>query len=98
MKKCKQCMKSNPMVVRWVMYNYGQIPWDGFLMPKEKELRKKIKEEVEARIKANKETLYTADEEVSVTDNDYSDYVRVFSSKEINNEREDAGADEERAD
>lgn len=36
MKKCEQCLKTKPMVVRWVMFNYGQIPWNGFMLPREK--------------------------------------------------------------
>jgi len=36
MKKCKRCLKTNPMLIRWVMFNYGQIPWNGFMLPREK--------------------------------------------------------------
>ena len=36
MKKCKQCLKTKPMVVRWVIFNYGRIPWNSFMLPREK--------------------------------------------------------------
>lgn len=97
MKKCKQCMKSNPMLVRWVMYNYGQIPWTGFLMPKQKERIKKIEEEVEARIKTNKGTLYVVDETEQMPP-EFHDEVHSYLKKEMIDERDDTGADEERAD
>ncbi len=35
-KFCKQCTNSQLVFVRWVMFNYGRIPWAGFLLPREK--------------------------------------------------------------
>ena len=35
-KFCKQCTNSQLIFVRWVMFNYGRIPWAGFLLPREK--------------------------------------------------------------
>ena len=35
-KFCKQCTNSKLIFVRWVMFNYGRIPWAGFLLPREK--------------------------------------------------------------
>jgi len=35
-KFCKQCANTQPMLVRWVIYNYGRIPWNGFRLPREK--------------------------------------------------------------
>ncbi len=36
MKSCQQCERTKPMVVRWFVLNYGQIPWNGFMFPREK--------------------------------------------------------------
>ena len=35
-KPCQTCRKTNPMVLRWVSFNYGRIPWNGFMLPREK--------------------------------------------------------------
>ena len=35
-KFCKQCTNSKLIFVRWVMFNYGRIPWAGFQLPREK--------------------------------------------------------------
>lgn len=35
-KSCQQCKRMKPLVVRWFVHNYGQIPWNGFMLPREK--------------------------------------------------------------
>lgn len=35
-KSCQQCKRMKPMVVRWFVHNYGTIPWNGFMLPREK--------------------------------------------------------------
>lgn len=35
-KFCKQCTNPKVIFIRWVMFNYGRIPWNGFQLPRTK--------------------------------------------------------------
>jgi len=46
-KPCPQCKRMKPMVVRWFAHNFGQIPWNGFRLPREKRAEEEILKKIE---------------------------------------------------
>ena len=47
-KSCPQCQRMKPLVVRWFAHNFGRIPWDGFMLPREKKAVKEAMDKIVA--------------------------------------------------